>query len=231
VREAVRQARALDHPQPRAFALLFELIALVAQRSPREALTVFDELESLCRAHGIAQELQWAVPIRGRALIELGEVGQGIRELEEGLAAHTITRSALLRPYYFTLFAGALIRLARYEDAQRALDESAASAAATAQPAYEAERTRLQGTLYARQRGADGRADESFRRALAIARAQGAHWFELRSARGYADFLVQRGRGDEARDLLRPVLGWFTEGRSTVDYVYADALLKSLEGG
>jgi tRNA A-37 threonylcarbamoyl transferase component Bud32/tetratricopeptide (TPR) repeat protein len=229
VREAVRQARALDHPQPLAFSLLFELIALVAQRTPREALVVFDELAALCQAHGIAQELQWAVPIHGRALIELGETERGIRELEEGLAAHTITRSALLRPYYLAMLAGSLIRLHRYEDAQRALDDAASIAAATGQPAFEAERLRLQGTLLARLAGRDRQADDAFREALTIARAQKAHWFELRTARGYADFLVDRGRADEARDLLGPVLAWFSEGRSTIDYVYAETLLKSLE--
>ena len=153
-----------------------------------------------------------------------------MREMEEGLAAHTITRSALLRPYYLSLLAGALIRLQRYDDARRALDDAASIAAATSQPAFEAERTRLQGTLFARLPGQDREADEAFREALAISRAQKARWFELRSARGYADFLVNRKRTDEARDLLRPVLAWFTEGRSTIDYVYAEALLKNLEG-
>jgi hypothetical protein len=56
-REAVRQARALDHPQPLVFAMLFEIIALMAQRTPRPVLTVFDELAAVCKAHGFAQEL------------------------------------------------------------------------------------------------------------------------------------------------------------------------------
>jgi tetratricopeptide (TPR) repeat protein len=227
--EAVRQARALDHPQPLAFALLFQLIGMVAQRLVRNAAPVFEELSTLCRAHGIAQELQWAVPIWGRALIELGETETGIRQLEEGLAAHTITRSALLRPFYLTLLAGGLIRLGRYDDAEQALEKSAAAAAATGQPAYEAERARMQGTLFSRRGGEETRAEESFREALAIAKAQQARWFELRSARGYADLLVHQGRTAEARDVLKPVLDWFTEGHSTVDYVYAETLLRELD--
>jgi hypothetical protein len=84
--------------------------------------------------------------------------------------------------------------------------------------------------LFARQAGFDREADEAFQASLAMARSQQARWFELRTARGYADFLVHRGRTDEARDLLRPILGWFTEGRSTIDYVYAETLLKNLDG-
>ena len=106
--------------------------------------------------HGIAQELQWAAPLRGRALVELGETEGGVREMEEGLAAHTITRSALLRPYYLMLYAGALIRVGRESDANRVLDEAAAVAASSGQPAFEAERHRLQGALVhkrARTRG------------------------------------------------------------------------------
>ena len=42
--------------------------------------------------------------------------------MEEGLAAHAITRSSLLRPYYFVLLAGALLRVKEFTRAQRALD-------------------------------------------------------------------------------------------------------------
>jgi tRNA A-37 threonylcarbamoyl transferase component Bud32/tetratricopeptide (TPR) repeat protein len=230
-REAVAQARALDHPQPLVFAMLFEIIGLISRREPKEALAVFDQLATLCRAHGIAQELQWAAALRGRALIELGETEQGFLELEEGIAGHRRTRSALLRPYYLVLLAGGLIRLQRYDDALRALEESATVAAATEQPSYESERARLEGTIFSRLGGRDPEADQAFRASLSIARAQGARWLELRGARAYADFLVNRGRAAEARTLLTPVLAWFTEGRTTMDFVYAETLLRSLDGG
>ena len=47
--------------------------------------------------------------------------------------------------------------------------------------------------------------------------------------RGYAHHLVEHGRTAEARDLLQPVLSWFTEGRDTMDFLYAEGLLKTLE--
>ncbi len=227
--DAVRLARALDHPQPLAFALLFDLIARVTLRTPRQALQTYDELAVLCRRYGIAQELQWAAPLRGRAMVELGETEDGVREMEQGLAAHTITRSALLRPYYLVLYAGALVRVGREADAGRVLEESAAAAVASGQPAFEAERHRLQGALFARQPARGIEAETSFRSAIQTARSQGARWLELRSARAYADWLVNHDRASEAAALLRPLLAWFSEGRQTLDYVYAEALLRSIE--
>jgi adenylate cyclase len=227
VRRAVADARALDHPQPLAFALLFEIFVHLGRRSPMQVLRAHDELAEICNKHHIAQELQWARPLRGRALIELGDTATGAREIEEGLAAHTLTRSALLRPYYFVLFAGALLRCDRLPDARRALDEAAAVAQETGQHAYDAEHYRIEGVLCAHE-GDLEQAEAAYRHALAIARAQGARWLELRTSRALADFLVAYDRHAEAKDLLTPVLEWFTEGFETHDFMYADTLLKSL---
>jgi hypothetical protein len=82
----------------------------LARRNPREVQRTYDQLAVVCHAHDIAQEVQWAAPLCGRAFIELGDTKRGLRVIEEGLAAHTISRSTLLRPYYFVLFAGALLR-------------------------------------------------------------------------------------------------------------------------
>jgi hypothetical protein len=39
---------------------------------------------------------------------------------------------------------------------------------------------------------------------------------------------LKHGRQAEARDLLAPLCAWFTEGFDTLDYLYADGLLKTL---
>jgi serine/threonine protein kinase/predicted ATPase len=227
VRRAVAAARALDHPQPRAFALLFEIFAHLARRSPRDVQRTYDELAAICHAHGIAQEVHWAAPLVGRALIDLGDVSRGLRVLEEGLAAHTLTRSALLRPYYFVLLAGALLRAGRFDRAQGALDEALKLADATGQHAYRAEHARIQAEVLAAT-GRKEEAEQAYREALTIARNQGARWLELRAARGYAHQLVAQSRGPEASELLVPLLASLSEGRETMDYLYAESLLKTL---
>ena len=228
VREAVAAAGALDHPQPRAFALLFEMFVHLARRAPRDVQRSYEQLAVVCHAHGIAQELYWAAPIVGRAFIEMGDLKRGLRVLEEGLAAHTATRSALIRPYYLVLLAGAQLRAGLLDRAQASLDESARVAEATGQRAYDAEHARLQAEVYAAI-GAEDDAERKYREALDTSRRQGARWLELRAARGYAHHLVEHGRPAEARELLHPILSWFTEGRDTMDYLYAEGLIKTLE--
>ena len=72
-----------------------------------------------------------------------------------------------------------------------------------------------------------GSPNASSQESLSIARSQNARWFELRAARGYASLLIEAQRPDEARQALQ-VCDWFTEGRETLDFVYADGLRKTL---
>ncbi|MFL6280767.1 MAG: hypothetical protein ACJ731_11695, partial [Vicinamibacterales bacterium] len=227
VRDAVTDARALEHPQPLAFALLFRTIVHLARREPEEVCRVYDELSALCRAHGIAQELQWGAPLRGRALIELGQIDSGMDELRAGMETHTLTRSALLRPYYLVLLAGGWLRAQRLDEAQAALSESRQVAAATGQHAYDAEHRRLQAEVF-RARGDDAATERTYLESLEIAKAQGAQWYTLRSSRGYATFLLAVGRTEEAREALA-VCDSIAEGRDTYDFVYAEALLRTIE--
>jgi predicted ATPase len=68
-----------------------------------------------------------------------------------------------------------------------------------------------------------------FRTALAIAREQGSRGFELRAAVSLARHLSAHGRREQARELLAPVYGWFTEGFDTTDLKDAKALLEPLD--
>jgi serine/threonine protein kinase/predicted ATPase len=224
--EAVARARELAHPQTLAFGLLFTIMVHLARREPVQVRDLYEELSALCRQHGIAQELQWATPLCGRALVDLGDVVHGLDLLSQGLEAHLATRSTLLRPYYFALYAGALLRAGKLDAAQAALDESGAVADATSQHAYDAEHRRLQAEVH-RAHGDQARAEERYVESLSIARAQGARWLELRAARGYAAHLIAAERPDEARRALE-ICEWFTEGRGTLDFMYADGLLKTI---
>ncbi len=64
--------------------------------------------------------------------------------------------------------------------------------------------------------------------ALAVAREQQAKSWELRAAMNMARLWRDQGKRDEARDLLAPVYGWFTEGFDTLDLKEAKALLDEL---
>jgi predicted ATPase len=74
-------------------------------------------------------------------------------------------------------------------------------------------------------------AEENFQQALAVSRRQQAKSWELRAAMSLSRLWQHQGKGAEARALLAPIYGWFTEGFETADLLEARALLQVLEGG
>jgi predicted ATPase len=71
-------------------------------------------------------------------------------------------------------------------------------------------------------------AEKHFDRALAVARQQQTKSWELRAAISMARLWYDQGTLQQARELLTPVYGWFTEGFDTLDLKDAKALLDEL---
>jgi predicted ATPase len=93
----------------------------------------------------------------------------------------------------------------------------------------EAEVHRIAGEIALRRAEPDAaKAQVYFQRALAVAREQQAKSWELRAAMSMAQLWRDQGKRDEARELLAPVYGWFTEGFDTLDVKEAKALLNEL---
>ena len=110
------------------------------------------------------------------------------------------------------------------------MDDALAKAAISGANGWNAEIHRLRGELTGRLPYSDpAKAEDSFRTALAIAREQGTRGYELRAAASLARLRRDQGRHGEARDLLAPVYGWFTEGFDTPDLKEAKALLDELD--
>jgi predicted ATPase len=94
---------------------------------------------------------------------------------------------------------------------------------------WEAEVCRLRGVLLLRQPGTpQAEAETWLQRALDVARRQEAKFLELRAAMSLARLWQQQGKRHEARELLAPVYGWFTEGFDTADLQEVKALLGEL---
>jgi predicted ATPase len=90
-----------------------------------------------------------------------------------------------------------------------------------------AEIFRVRGTLLL-SANRQAAAENSFDEALTIARRQRAKFWELRAALDLARLWRDQGKREEARELLAPVYGWFTEGFDTRDLKEAKALLEEL---
>jgi predicted ATPase len=93
---------------------------------------------------------------------------------------------------------------------------------------FAAELNRHKGQFLLRQ-GHSEAAEELYYKALSIAEEQEAKLWELRAAASLAQLRRDQGRPAEARDLLAPVYGWFTEGFGTPDLKDAKALLDELD--
>ena len=95
---------------------------------------------------------------------------------------------------------------------------------------FEAELYRLKARvlLLASEPNASIHAQSMLDKALTIAQSQGARSLELRVARDLADLWRDQGKVQQARELLAPIYGWFTEGFDTRDLKEAKALLEEL---
>jgi predicted ATPase len=125
-------------------------------------------------------------------------------------------------PYYLPLLAEAYAAANQPDARLHFLDEARAVMDSTQERFYETEVHRVQGALVLAQA-----ADQH---ALDIARRQQAKSWELRAAMSLAHLWQQHGKRAEARDLLAPIYGWFTEGLDTADLQEARALLEELGG-
>jgi predicted ATPase len=94
---------------------------------------------------------------------------------------------------------------------------------------FEAEVYRIAGEIALKSPQPDAaKAEANFERALAVARQQQAKSFELRASMSLACLWRDQGKMQQARELLAPVYGWFTEGFDTRDLKEAKALLEEI---
>ena len=131
---------------------------------------------------------------------------------------------------WHVLFAECLEKQGNTNEALTALEAAVAHFARRGSDAlWEPEVHRLTGDLLLRRNpSAADRAEASYRRAIERARWQEAKSWELRAATSLARLWGEQGRQTEARELLAPVYGWFTEGFDTADLKDAEALFEEL---
>jgi predicted ATPase len=166
--------------------------------------------------------------LRGRALVEQGQVAEGLAQIRQGMADWEAT-GAQIRSFTLMLLADAYRHMGHLEEGLRVLAEAEAVAQARGERFMAAELSRLTGELLLAQSAAHQVAAETcFQQALAVARRQQAKSLELRAAMSLTRLWQRQGKRAEARELLAPVYGWFTEGFDTADLQEAKALLEAL---
>jgi predicted ATPase len=134
-----------------------------------------------------------------------------------------------LGSFWLAHLALAYARLGKLEDARRCIGEAKTRVETTKEGWYLAEINRIAGEIALLQPQPDAtKAQEYYERALKVARQQQAKSWELRAAMSIARLWRDQGKVQQARELLAPVYGWFTEGFDTRDLKEAKALLEEL---
>jgi predicted ATPase len=186
-----------------------------------------NQLVMVATEQGFPHWLAQAEIYRGWVKVKNGDVTEGISLLRSGSTAYRASGVELFVPHYVDLLAGACEMSGQIEEAMAQLDNALQIVKRTGERWLGAELNRHKGQLLAR-RGHFEAADELYHNALNIAQQQKAKLWELRAAVSLARLHRDQGRRAEARDLLAPIYGWFTEGFDTPDLKEARALLEEL---
>jgi class 3 adenylate cyclase/predicted ATPase len=173
----------------------------------------------------------WAISIgqimKGWAIAWAGQLDDGVALMQQGI--ETIEeRSRFHLPHYFSLFAILQARAGNIQNSLNAINKAKELIAETGEYFWDADVIRIEGELELLFGASTKEAEASLIQALEIARKRQAKSFELRAATSLAG--LWRGQGNllDARNLLAPIYGWFTEGFDTLDLRQAKALLEQL---
>ena len=228
--EGVAHALALGQPQVVAHAygwgssMFLQLAGELEELDRRTILAA-----RLAEEHGLAIYYPDArILAAWRAVLEERD-HRAAEEMRNFLDRRAAMGSVYWHTYFLMLFADALLRLGRPDEAAAALEEGLARAKATGEHFCTAELHRLHARACLARDAHDVRgAEDALDAALADARRRSSRLFELRAACDLARLWADRGERRNAHDLLAPVYGWFIEGFKTADLKDAKALLEDL---
>ena len=228
--EALALARHVGHTPSGAYAEYFVTTLSQCRRDAVATHAQADALMALAQEQGLVSRLEQGRILRGWALAMQGAAAAGVAQIRQGLAAHERAGLPQLgRPFMLALLAEAYGQAGQPEVGLRVLAEALTLVATTEARWWEAELHRLQGALRLQLPIPDiTQAEACFRQALDVARRQAAKMWELRTAVSLSQLWHEQGKSAEARRLLAPLYGWFTEGHETADLQAARAVLERL---
>jgi predicted ATPase len=226
VAESLALAERIAHPFTLSIALNLASLLYLNRREPERALRQLEAAEALAAEQRLSLMLEPCM-LRGVALLGQGAVDEAIARIHEGVTNWTRLGRTILLPYGLAFLAEGLARHGDRAGALDALRKGLDTALATGEHYWDAELHRLTGAVLLAENKLD-ESQSSLQQAIHIAQVQQAKSLELRAVRDLARLWGEQGRRTEARDLLAPVYGWFTEGFDTADLKDAKALLDQL---
>jgi predicted ATPase len=226
-RAAVAEARRLGHLRSLAISLTngTTMLSFLGDNAALDEWV--DQVVAVTTEQGFPVWRAEGAIFRGWARVKNGGVAEDISLLRSGLSAYRATGAEAWTSHFLALLAEACEIAGEIDEAVNVLGNALQIVERTGQRWLAAELNRLKGKLLLRQ-GHSEAAEGLYRKALSIAQEQEAKLWELRAAASLARLRRHQGRPAEARDLLAPIYGWFTEGFDTPDLKEAKVLLEEL---
>ena len=226
VRRCIEDARALGHTFSLAHGLNMGSLTFLLLHDAEACRAAADELYPFAERNKFSWPLAQARFLRGWLTSQQGDLATGIEQMRKAVDDPS---SAVMRPMLLSYMAEQQLRAEHFADAIGTLEQAAKEVRAGASRFYEPEIVRLGGEILLAQSAANAAQAESvFRQAMALATEQSCRMLELRSAVSLARLLGSDGRKSEARDLLAPMYGAFTEGFGRPDLQTAKSVLAGL---
>ena len=224
---AVIEAREISQAAVLMNALTLACFGHTFCRSYQAATIQLDELVALADEKG---SLYWKVLgmlLQGCVMAATGKAAESVSIVTTWLGARRSTGSTSFIPFWSSHLAIAHAQLGEFSEARRCIDEATTAVKNSKERWFEAEVHRIAGETALVSRDPET-AKTYFDHALAVARSQKAKSWELRAAMSLARLWRDQGKPQQARELLAPVYGWFTEGFDTRDLKEAKAMLEEL---
>jgi predicted ATPase/class 3 adenylate cyclase len=227
--DALKEAREIGHAATLMYALCFTTTTLFRCGNYGAANLQVDELLPLADEKGAVFWKAHGMCIKGVLSALSGNTSNAIHTLTSGIDTYRSTGSTASLSLYLSYLARAYADVGQFDHAWRCVDEALAAVEATKETWNEADIRRIAGEIGLMSVELDtAKAEAYFEHSLAVARKQQAKSLELRAAMSLARLWRGQGKPQQARELLAPVYGWFTEGFDTRDLKDAKALLDDL---
>ena len=227
--DAIRVGNLLKHPVSQCVAYWYAGFTSMMVGDARLARDQAQATSELAGQVSFAWGMGIARIIDGWATTRLGELGRGADQMEAAFRALVDAKQLGFLTFLGTLVADAKLKMGRTEDALSFLDDLQQLATDTHQQLFISDVHRLRADALRKLDPQSRRVEPEYQLALELASQQGAPSLELRAATSLADHWRSLGRDAEARGLLAPIYGWFTEGLDTPDLKGAKALLDQLD--
>ena len=184
-----------------------------------------DELAALADEKGALLWKAFGMSMQGCLLALTVKASDAVHMTTSGITALRSTGGTLWMPLWLSHLTKAYAELGQFNDAWRCIGEALTAVETTKERWFEAELHRIAGEVaLLSPEPVAAKAEAYFERALAVARQQQAKSWELRAAMSMARLWRDQGKPQQARELIAPVYGWFTEGFDTLDLKEAKAL-------